>query len=178
MKTLHLITAGLLTLALHDATAQWLTVGNPVTTPSDYVGCNITSTVPLQLKTIGILPIDFYTSNTFRMRLNPRITYPTFNGFSSIVADGFGLLTPSATFLATAPYGPFSRLHLADGTHDTQNFGYRSWQRNGVTFTGNSDQAYMGQKYGANDVTDLVVQWSDNPELKSSSNLSTTPISA
>ncbi len=44
-----------------------------------------------------------------------------------------------------------------------QQHGFRPWQRNGITFTGNSDQSYIGQKYDANDNTDFVVQWSDNP---------------
>jgi hypothetical protein len=35
--------------------------------------------------------------------------------------------------------------------------------RNGVTMTGNSDQAYIGQKYRGPDSTDMVIQWSDNP---------------
>ena len=76
MKTRHLLLASCLTFVLSDASAQWFTTGNTVTSLTDYLGCNLSSTVPLQLKTVGILPIDFYTSNTFRMRLNPRITYP------------------------------------------------------------------------------------------------------
>lgn len=35
--------------------------------------------------------------------------------------------------------------------------------KTGITFTGNSDQAYIGQRYYGNDSTDLVFQWSDNP---------------
>ena len=41
-------------------------------------------------------------------------------------------------------------------------WGFRNWQRNGVTFTGNSDQAYVGQKGRTDDQTDFVLQWSDN----------------
>ena len=45
-----------------------------------------------------------------------------------------------------------------------QQLGYRPWMRNGITFTGNSDQSYIGHKYAAtNDNTDFVIQWSDNP---------------
>ena len=161
----HLLKMGCMTVLLVSlqANAQfWNTAGNNVV-GTDYLGAALGSTVPLQLKTVGILPIDFYTTNTFRMRLNPTVTYPTLNGLSSIPADGFALLSPNANFLASAPYGPFSRLHLADGTYDTQNFGYRPWQRNGVTFTGNNDQAYVGHKYGVLDQSDMVIQWSDNP---------------
>ncbi len=35
--------------------------------------------------------------------------------------------------------------------------------RNGVTFTGNLDHGYIGQNYGDEDYTDMVIQWSDNP---------------
>lgn len=45
-----------------------------------------------------------------------------------------------------------------------QQLGYRLWQRNGVTMTGNSDQCYIGAKYNGNDSSDLVLQWSDNSE--------------
>lgn len=165
MNTRHffLALAGSLTMQMVHGQDWNRLPGGDVINTTEYLGAALGSTVPLQLKTVGILPIDFYTTNTFRMRLNPRVTYPTFNGFSSVVADGFGLLSPNASFLATAPYGPFSRLHLADGTYDTQNFGYRSWQRNGITFTGNDDQGYIGQKYANLDETDMVIQWSDNP---------------
>ncbi|MBL7940982.1 MAG: tail fiber domain-containing protein, partial [Flavobacteriales bacterium] len=63
-----------------------------------------------------------------------------------------------------------TRLHLIDSTGSTsptvyaQQDGFRPWQRNGVTFTGNSDQCYAGAKYGTNDNSDMVLQWSDNPE--------------
>ncbi|MCI1752141.1 MAG: tail fiber domain-containing protein [Flavobacteriales bacterium] len=129
----------------------------------DFSGWDANTFQALDVKHEGNYPIDFYTTNIFRMRLNKQFTYPSLNGFSSVVADGFTLLSPNASFLASAPYGPFSRLHLADGTRDTQNFGYRPWQRNGISFTGNDDQGYIGQKYGDLDVTDMVIQWSDNP---------------
>ncbi len=83
------------------------------------------------LGTTNSVPIDFRTDNIFRARINRAVTYPTLKGFNSVVADGFTLLSPNASFLASAPYGPFSRLHLADGTRDTQNSGYRPWQRTG-----------------------------------------------
>jgi hypothetical protein len=104
--------------------------GGNVISSTEYLGAAAGSTVPLLLKTVANQPIDLWTSNTFRMRLNKRITYPTLNGFSGIPADGFALISPSSNVLSNAPYGPFSRLHLADGTHDTQSFGYRPWERN------------------------------------------------
>ncbi|MCC6577448.1 MAG: hypothetical protein IT228_08920 [Flavobacteriales bacterium] len=99
------------------------------------------------------------------------MTYPWLNTFANIAADGFTLLTPDNGFLGQSPNGPFSRLHLAEGgtTGNAQQWGYRPWMRNGVTFTGNSDQMYIGQKYTydnpdepgsgeLNDYTDAIVQ--------------------
>ena len=93
--------------------------------------------------------------------------YPLLNTFPNIPADGFTLITPDIGFLGQAPRGPFSRLHLAEGgtTGNAEQFGYRPWQKNGITFTGNDDQGYLGQKYrdGESGYTDMVMQWSDNP---------------
>ncbi|MEZ4808569.1 MAG: hypothetical protein R2815_13990 [Flavobacteriales bacterium] len=70
--------------------------------------------------------------------------------------------------MTQVPAGAFTRLHLADSINNSlynyaQPLGFRPWMRNGITFTGNSDQAYIGQRYYGNDSTDLVFQWSDNP---------------
>ncbi len=108
---------------------------------TEYLGAAAGSSIPLQLKTVPDQPIDFYTSNTFRMRLNQKLSYPTLNTFTGVTADGFALLSPTNNLLTVAPFGPFSRLHLADGTHDTQAFGYRPWERNGITFTGTMTKA-------------------------------------
>ncbi|MBP9160300.1 MAG: hypothetical protein KBF49_05595 [Flavobacteriales bacterium] len=124
----------------------------------DFSGWDANTFQALDVKHEGNYPIDFYTTNIFRMRLNKQFTYPSLNGFSSVVADGFTLLSPNASFLASAPYGPFSRLHLADGTRDTQNFGYRPWQRNGISFTGNDDQGYIGQKFSGTSTVILTVR--------------------
>ncbi len=139
---------GLLWMSTSIQAQNWLTSGNPVS-GAFYLGANGSSTVPLLLKTVANQPIDLWTGNTFRMRLNQRITYPTLNGFSGIPADGFALISPTSNVLSNVPYGPFSRLHLADGTLDGEYFGYRPWQRNGITFTGNDDQGYIGEKYGS-----------------------------
>ena len=79
---------------------------------TEYLGANSTSTVPLLLKTVANLPIDFWTSNTFRMRLNKRITYPTLNGFSGIPADGFALISP--LFFNHSPF-PFEEALFSAG---------------------------------------------------------------
>ena len=141
--------------------------GGDVINSTEYLGARLGSSVPLVLKTVPALPIDFYTTDIFRARINPRVQYPLLNTFPNIPADGFTLITPDNGFLGQAPRGPFSRLHLAEGgqTGNAEQFGYRPWQKNGITFTGNDDQGYLGQKYrdGESGFTDMVMQWSDNP---------------
>ncbi|HEX2616063.1 MAG TPA: hypothetical protein VHL57_00905, partial [Flavobacteriales bacterium] len=150
--------------------------GGDVINSTDYIGARAGSTVPLLLKTIPNLSVDLATSNTLRMRLNPTLS-TTINGFAG-ARNGFLLLSgqPNA-FTNANNRAPFTRLHLVDdaGTPNdpvvyAQELGYRPWMRNGITFTGNSDQAYVGHKYfdqvngsPVNDNTDFVIQWSDNP---------------
>jgi len=130
---------------------------------ADYVGCDNTSPFPLQIRQNDNWPIQFFTDARFRMLLNPSITYGTLGSFTNIPADGFALITPNTSFLS-AVKGPFSRVHLAEGTGgNAQSIGYRLWQRNGITFTGNGDQGYIGHKYKDEDYTDMIIQWSDNP---------------
>ena len=127
------------------------------------------------LGTTDGVPINFRTDNLFRARINPRMTYSLLNSFPNIPADGFTLITPDNGFLGQPPRGPFSRLHLAEGgtTGNAEQWGYRPWQKNGITFTGNNDQGYIGQKYREGDAgyTDMVMQWSDNPEVAKSDRL-------
>jgi len=147
-------------------TPDWNTGGNGIS-GGEYLGAATGSTVPLLLKTVANQPIDFSTANLFRARINPRMTYSSLNSFPNIPADGFTLITPDNGFLGQAPRGPFSRLHLAERgtTGNAEQWGYRPWQRNGITFTGNTDQGYIGQKNrdGDDGSTDMVIQWSDNP---------------
>ncbi|MBZ0206891.1 MAG: hypothetical protein K8H89_11245 [Flavobacteriales bacterium] len=136
--------------------------------PGDFLGWDAGTPLKLDIRHKGNYPIDFYTSDLFRARINERVTYPSLNNFTNIPADGFTLITPSDHYFSFNPKGPFSRLHLAEGDGDNaQAFGYRLWQRNGVTFTGNSDQGYIGQKYNREheegDLTDMVIQQNDNP---------------
>jgi hypothetical protein len=132
--------------------------------PGYFLGWNSSANQILEVKNEGDQPIDFYTSDRFRARINERVTYSSLNTFPNIPADGFMLITPSDHFFNFNPRGPFSRLHLAEGEGDNaQAFGYRLWQRNGVTFTGNGDQGYIGQKYNRedqeSDLKDMVIQW-------------------
>jgi hypothetical protein len=132
-----------------------------------FLGWNSSANQILDVKNEGDQPIDFYTSDRFRARINEKVQYSFLNTFPNIPADGFTLITPDMGFLNQPPRGPFSRLHLAEGGEDgnAEQWGYRPWQRNGVTFTGNTDQGYIGQKFreGGEGETDMVIQWSDNP---------------
>ncbi len=59
--------------------------------------------------------------------------------------------------------GPYTGLHLAAATTNTQQAGYRSNMGNGITLTGNDDQMYVGQLFRGLDFTDAAIVWSDNP---------------
>ncbi|MBS1546721.1 MAG: hypothetical protein JSU02_05015 [Bacteroidetes bacterium] len=163
----HLL-MGAMALVACRVTGQTSVLGNNGTA-SNFLGwdANPANNFPLQIRHDGSWPIDFWTSQSFRARINPRMTYPSLNSFMNIPADGFTLITPDNGFLSQAPRGPFSRLHLAEGgqTGNAEQWGYRPWQKNGITFTGNDDQGYLGQKYRGGDpgFTDMVMQWSDNP---------------
>ncbi|MBP8823137.1 MAG: tail fiber domain-containing protein [Flavobacteriales bacterium] len=121
------------------------------------------------MSTINNQPIHFTTSNLLRAQINERVTYPTLGAFTNVIADGYTLLTGEPDAITNVnSRAPFSRLHLVDdaGTMApnvyAQEYGFRNWMRNGITFSGNSDQAYIGQRYAGDDNTDFVIQWSDN----------------
>jgi hypothetical protein len=150
-------------------TPDWNTGGNGIF-GSEYLGANGSSTVPLLLKTVANQPIDFSTADLFRARINPKISY-AIGTEPTDARNGFMLLSGRDNFPQQVK-GPFTRLHLVDDvgannpTTYAQEIGYRKWMRNGITFTGNSDQAYIGQKYAGDDNTDFVIQWSDNPDVQ------------
>ncbi len=112
--------------------------------------------------------LSWYTENKQRMRLNFTQNV-TVGAFANVNTDGFVGISERPEFFDNT-IGPFSRLHLVDAVGSNnpnvyaQQLGFRPWQRNGITFTGNSDQGYIGQKYDGNDNTDMVIQWSDNPQ--------------
>ena len=166
--TKHLI-LGALILTTGNVVGQTSVLGNLASGPTDFLGWDgsVTNNFPLEIRHDGAFPIQFWTSGSFRGLINERVIYPSLNTFPNIPADGFTLITPDMGFLNQPPRGPFSRLHLAEGGEDgnAEQWGYRPWQRNGVTFTGNTDQGYIGQKFreGGEDETDMVIQWSDNP---------------
>lgn len=109
---------------------------------------------------------SFRTHDIMRMRLYGSQS-STINGFTGVEQNGYLGISPQPLFFSNT-VGPFTRLHLADSINDNtftfaQPLGFRPWMKNGITFTGNSDQAYIGQRFYGNDSTDLVFQWSDNP---------------
>lgn len=154
---------GAMLLLCHVTYGQWDLPGNTGTDPAnDYVG------------TTDDERLTFRTDAVQRLQLNESETY-TIGSFSLIPADGFAALIGEPNFLTNAP-GPFSRLHLAHSVsgQNTQAIGFRPWMKNGINFTGNNDQMYIGQKYTTEDLqdpdadddldyTDAVIQWSDNP---------------
>jgi hypothetical protein len=80
------------------------------------------------------------------------------------VKNGSLLLSPNVDgFYAGGAPGPFTGLHLAAATNNTQQAGYRSNMGNGITLTGNNDQMYVGQLFRDLDFTDAAIVWSDNP---------------
>lgn len=111
----HLV-MGVVVLAAGRVAGQATTLGNAGIS-TDFLGWNSNpaNNFPLQIRHDGSWPIDFWTSQSFRARINPRMTYPSLNSFTNIPADGFTLITPDNGFLSQAPRGPFSRLHLAEG---------------------------------------------------------------
>jgi len=105
-----------------------------------------------------------------RARLYPNQTSNFSATYPAVAQNGFFALSGQPNFFTQpASPGAFSRLHLVDqaGNGNTPLFyaptqAYRGWMRNGITMTGNADMGYMGQKYLANDRTDMVLHWSND----------------
>jgi hypothetical protein len=105
------------------------------------------------------------TNGQYRMQLNGSVNYPV-NGFTG-VRDGYLLLGQQMLNNYSSVNGAYSQLHL-NGANSTINFmpslGYRPWMQTGVTFTDNSDLAYVGlRKVGpAIGLTELIMAWSND----------------
>lgn len=167
--------AGALALAIfligpHQVVAQVSATGNNPPGGS-YVGHMGTNTNPVEVRHNGNYPIQFYTDSIQRMRLYETRLNTTIQSHSVNQSGYVGISNQPLFFTSTV--GPFSRLHLVDSCNNNQNhfaqqYGFRPWMKNGITFTGNQDQSYVGQKYAgttvANDSTDMVIQWSDNDD--------------
>lgn len=128
-----------------------------------FLGWNAGANQVLEVRNEANRPIEWYTNAIRRMYLQHDATY-TIGSFNNQVKDGHLLLSPDVTnYFATGPKGPYSLLHLAAASGATQNASYRPWMDVGVTFTGNKDHGYVGQKPNGSDYTDMVAHWSDNP---------------
>ena len=149
-----------------SASAQvpdWSTGGNNITT-GEWFGADGSSTIPLEIRHDADQPIRIYTDARWRLWMNETATYGTLGAFSSIPAPGFTLLSPSASnFRSNGAPGPYTLLHLAAEDDNAQQLSYRPWMSTGITFTGNADHGYIGQKSRDLDYTDMIVHWSDNP---------------
>ena len=152
--------AGLFSFSLLWATmtlnAQVTVESNTIVGTIPFVGCDVNSTVPLQVRHDANFPIDWYTNAIHRLRLWENQTN-TINSLANINQNGFVGISDQPLFFDNS-VGAFSRLHLVDRGAGTTNFGYyaqqlgyRRWQRNGVTFTGNSDQGYSVVLFHTND---------------------------
>ncbi|MBX7094804.1 MAG: hypothetical protein K1X56_08790 [Flavobacteriales bacterium] len=134
------------------------------------------NTVPLGNNIFGTLwnsPIYTFTANTPRSKLNGNLVGAQYliNGFGTIQGvntSGYMLLGNDLGITPNNFYnqkGAFSMLHLNGNTNNPgfiQEQGYRTWMRTGITFTDNQDRAYIGYRANALDVSDFIVNWSDN----------------
>jgi hypothetical protein len=137
---------------------------SPVFPGTDYVGWDNTTNVPLMIRHDANQPIQWFTDARRRMQLYHTLQLGIINGFDTLDLSGYLALSGSPAFFNASR--PFSRLHLADTSGVTlinaQQFGFRPWQRNGITFTGNADHGYFGQEHNGRDTTDMVLSWSND----------------
>ncbi len=113
-------------------------------------------------------PIYTHTDGQNRMVVNGT-KIGTINGYTGQNTSGFvgiGANTAAQGFLWNTPsVGPMSLLHLNSGIGASpQIFGWRPWMKYGIVSTHNQDFMFMGQRQNGTgfDVTDAVINWSDN----------------
>jgi hypothetical protein len=95
-------------------------------------------------------PIYFMTSNVNRMRLMGSNFNFGINGYNGIDNSGFLFLGAEQNYMSNglgafaANGGAMSLLHLNGGEGGAiQDFGYRLWMKQGLTFTNNEDFGYL-----------------------------------
>jgi hypothetical protein len=136
----------------------------PASPGTDYVGWDNSTTVPLMIRHDANQPIQWFTNALRRMQLYQTLNNVSLNGFNGLDHSGYLGLSGNPAFFNLSL--PFSRLHLADTATaaiiNAQTFGFRDWQRNGITFTGNGDHGYFGQEHNGRDTTDMVLSWSND----------------
>lgn len=154
---------GVLGLVTQQAFSQ-VTQTNNNGGAGSFLGWNAGANQVLEVRNDANQPIEWYTEGIRRMLLQESLSY-TIGPFPGQAKDGALLICPKVDNLFSngAP-GPYSLLHLAATDDNAQMDSYRPWMNTGVTFTGNKDHGYIGQKYGDHDETDLVIHWSDNAD--------------
>lgn len=113
MKKLNILFIAVGMIVITKSTfCQSSILGNNGTVNTQFLGWN-TATFPLAIRHNGTFPINFLTTNVFRMKINPNITYqvnqlPTQNrnGYVLIGNDGFS--AQSNRTLAANNWGAFS----------------------------------------------------------------------
>jgi hypothetical protein len=68
--------------------------------------------------------------------------------------------------------GPYTLLHL-NGALDgevAEDFGFRSWMKTGISFTSNIDFSYIGHRKIINNLTEFVINWSNDASVGSENN--------
>lgn len=160
----RLIFIGLIFICISQIQAQSTTagVGGNDWAANKFLGWNNTN---------GVNPLFFQTNALNRMKINGNATYGI-NGYPIASYSGYMLLGVNNNSMSGGDNiyttkGAFSMLHLNGTGSEYQEFGYRPWMHNGITFTSNRDMAYIGQrKLSTNpaqeDITELSISWSDN----------------
>ena len=162
MKRINVIILGLV-ISYITVHAQSTTNNNVWTpTPFKYLGFDATN---------GVNPLFFRTNALNRMKINGNVTYGI-NGYPTAAYNGYMLLGVNNNSMSGGANiytdkGAFSMLHLNGIGSEYQEFGYRPWMHNGITFTSNRDMAYIGQRKlstdpNEEDITELSISWSDN----------------
>jgi len=134
MKKISFFT--LLTICAYlSSHAQVSFESNSSFTPTHFVGWDNTGGFPLNIRhDASAQPVDFWTNNLRRMRINSTASETIFGNTHS--TSGFVGISSDPTFWSLT--GPRSLLHVAsdDGVSD---WGWREWMRYGISITGNGD---------------------------------------
>jgi len=117
-----------------DASAQVTTLGNNVTIPAEYVGCDAFSTQPLRFSTLANFAHQWRTNNVLRMRLHETLTAQAIGSYTNENLSGnLGI----GLFNTANVTRPFTLLRVDNGGN--QFSGYRPWHRPGLTITNGTD---------------------------------------
>lgn len=159
--------------------ADWTRGGNTGGTgsaniigPSHYMpfyfrvgGTNLTTDIRMKMNP------TFATADQYGINGFTRTTGVNTNGYVGIGVNN--TMNTWTTDRLWSNLGPFSMLHLNGNGSFVQELGYRPWMQTGITFTSNSDMAYIGHRAtdGVEDRTDLMLVWSDNGIGASQDNL-------